>query len=79
LDDVENFFPATHYVMIDDKLRILTEVKKLWAERVTTVFPRQGHYANDPAIVSAFPPADIEIEKIGDLLTYDFSAIAKKR
>ena len=63
LDDVERFFPARHYVMIDDKLRILTEIKKIWGERVTTVFPRQGHYANDPEIVSAYPSADIQIDK----------------
>ena len=69
LDDVERRFPAAHYVLIDDKLRILTEVKKIWGARVTTVFPRQGHYALDPKILSAYPPADIMIERIGDLLT----------
>jgi FMN phosphatase YigB (HAD superfamily) len=68
LDDVERRFPAGHYVLIDDKLRILTEVKKIWGARVTTVFPRQGHYALDPKIVSAYPPADITIDRIGDLL-----------
>jgi hypothetical protein len=70
LDDVERRFPADHYVLIDDKLRILTEVKKIWGARVTTVFPRQGHYALDPKIVSAYPPADITIERIGDLVKY---------
>jgi haloacid dehalogenase-like hydrolase len=70
LDDVERRFPAVHYVLIDDKLRILTEVKKIWGARVTTVFPRQGHYALDPKIVSAYPPADISIERIGDLLSH---------
>lgn len=69
LDDVERRFPAAHYVLIDDKLRILTEVKKIWGARVTTVFPRQGHYALDPKILSAYPPADVTIERIGDLLT----------
>lgn len=68
LDDVERRFPAEHYVLIDDKLRILTEIKKIWGARVTTVFPRQGHYALDPKIVSAYPPADITIDRIGDLL-----------
>ena len=48
LDDVERLFPAQHYVMIDDKLRILDAIKKVWGDRVTTVFPRQGHYATDP-------------------------------
>ena len=68
LDDVERRFPAAHYVLIDDKVRILTEVKKIWGARVTTVFPRQGHYALDPKIVAAYPPADITINRIGELL-----------
>ena len=70
LDDVERRFPADHYVLIDDKIRILTEVKKIWGARVTTVFPRQGHYALDPKIVAAYPPADVSIERIGELLKY---------
>jgi hypothetical protein len=77
LDDVERFYPARHYVMIDDKPRILTQVKKIWGTRVTTIFPRQGHYANDPEIVASYLPADIQIDKIGDLLNYDFSAVFK--
>jgi len=68
LDDVEKRFPADHYVLIDDKLRILTEVKKVWGAKVTTVFPRQGHYAHDAKIVSTLPPADISIDRIGDLM-----------
>jgi hypothetical protein len=68
LEDVERRFPAGHYVLIDDKIRILTEVKKIWGSKVTTVFPRQGHYALDPKIVAAYPPADITIDRIGDLL-----------
>ncbi len=74
LDDVERRFPADHYVLIDDKIRILTEVKKTWGARVTTVFPRQGHYALDPKIVAAYPPADIAIERIGELLNYTLDA-----
>ncbi|MCU1256858.1 MAG: Haloacid dehalogenase [Candidatus Angelobacter sp.] len=70
LDDVELRFPADHYVLIDDKLRILSEVKKIWGGKVTTVFPRQGHYALDPKILAAYPPADISINRIGDLLNY---------
>jgi len=70
LDDVECRFPADHYVLIDDKLRILTEVKKMWGAKVTTVFPKQGHYANDPKILAEFPPADISVNRIGDLLGY---------
>jgi hypothetical protein len=77
LDDVERRFPADHYVLIDDKLRILTEVKKIWGARVTTVFPQQGHYALDSAIVSAYPPADITIERIGELVKYGYANFVK--
>jgi FMN phosphatase YigB (HAD superfamily) len=75
LDDVEHRFPADHYVLIDDKLRILTAIKKVWGARVTTVFPKQGHYANDPQALAKFPPADVSIERIGDLLTYDLQKL----
>lgn len=68
LDDVERFYPAKHYVLIDDKLRILSAVKKIWGERVTTVFPKQGHYALDPGVLSQYSPADIELAKIGDFI-----------
>jgi hypothetical protein len=71
LDDVERRYPADHYVLIDDKLRILTAVKQIWGVRVTTVFPRQGHYAHDPQIIASCPPADLSVERIGDLLEYD--------
>ena len=77
LDDVERFYPAKHYVMIDDKLRILTKVKEIWGTRVTTIFPKQGHYANDPQIVASYPPADIQLDKIGDLLDFDLGAFVK--
>ena len=70
LDDVEQRYPAEHYVLVDDKLRILAAVKKIWGSRVTTVFVRQGHYARDSKILASFPPADIKIERIGDLLQY---------
>lgn len=75
LKEVERRFPADHYVLVDDKIRILTAVKQAWASRVTTVFPRQGHYANDPAILAAFPEADITLDRIGDLLKYDLSVL----
>ncbi len=68
LDDVARRFPADHYVMVDDKLRILAAMKKSWRERVTTVFVRQGHYAADPKITAAYPPADAAYDQIGDLL-----------
>ena len=75
LDDVEQRYPARHYVMVDDKLRILAAMKKVLGDRLTTVFPRQGHYALDPHNLSAYPPADLAIERIGDLLNYDFPAL----
>ena len=68
---VERLYPADRYVLIDDKLRILAAVKDIWGARVTTVFPRQGQYAHDPKILRAYPPADIELAKIGDLLACD--------
>ncbi len=71
LDDVERFYPARHYVLIDDKLRILHAVKEAWGRRVTTVFPRQGHYALDPAEIAKYPPADTTIERIGELCGLD--------
>ena len=77
LDDVERLYPATHYVLIDDKLRILSAVKEIWGKRVTTVFPKQGHYALDPKALAEYPPADIELANIGELLTYDLSAFLK--
>ncbi len=75
LDDVERRYPADHYVLVDDKLRILTAVKKHWGARVTTVFPRQGHYARDVEALRTFPPADLTIERIGDLLAVDRQAL----
>ena len=74
LDDVERYFPSKRYVMIDDKLRILDAVKQLWGERVTTVFPKQGHYAFDPAILAEFPAADHTLERIGDLTALSLEA-----
>jgi FMN phosphatase YigB (HAD superfamily) len=71
LDDVERRYPAAHYVIVDDKLRILTAVKQYWGTRVTTVFVRQGTYAHDPKVVGASPSADVTIERIGDLLGCD--------
>ena len=74
LDDVGRLYPAKHYVLIDDKVRILDAVKQAWGSRVTTVFPRQGHYALDPKEIAAHPPADIKIEAIGDFLGLDRAA-----
>src|ERR1043166_233613 len=71
LADVEERYPAEHYVLVDDKLRILAAVKKLWGPRVTTVFVRQGHYALDPKILSDYPVANRAIGSIGELLNFD--------
>ena len=75
LDNVEEHYPAERYVLIDDKLAILTAAKRAWGARLTTVFPRQGQYAHDPRILAANPPADVTIERIGDLLAYDLPTI----
>ena len=74
LDDVEARHPAEHYVLIDDKVRILTAIKERWGDRLTTVFPRQGHYAHAPD-VARFPVPDVTIERISDLTTYDMPAL----
>jgi len=78
LADVAKRFPAEHYVLVDDKLRILTAVKKSWGSRVTTVFVRQGQYARDPKLLMDFP-ADISLERVGDLLQYDLAQLRKDR
>jgi len=75
LDDVEQRYPADHYVLVDDKLRVLTAVKQVWNARVTTVFPRQGHYAHDPETVATNPAADLTVEHIGDLVDYNLSTL----
>ncbi|HET9710712.1 MAG TPA: HAD family hydrolase [Pyrinomonadaceae bacterium] len=73
LEDVEHRYPADQYVLVDDKLRIVTAIKKIWNQRVTTVFVRQGHYALDEKIISSYPPADVTIECIGDLQQLPFA------
>ena len=75
LDDAEKKYPAAHYVMVDDKVRILAAIKKHWGGRVTTVFPRQGHYALDAALVAEYPEPDITLERIGELQKYSLKQI----
>ena len=75
LDEVQRHYPARHYVMVDDKLRVLAAMKKVMATRLTTVFPRQGHYALDPANIAAYPAADVTLEGIGDLIEFDVRAL----
>ncbi len=79
LDDVERLYPAKRYVMIDDKLRILHAMKQAWGDRVTTVFPRQGHYATDLEALAKYPHGDIQLSRIGDLVNYDISDLLKQQ
>ena len=72
LEDVERRYPAEHYVLVDDKPRILAAIKEAWGDHVTTIFPRQGQYARD---AKAYRPADLTVERIGDLLTHDLSEL----
>lgn len=76
LGEVEQRYPARRYVMIDDKLRILAAMKGIWKERLKTVFPSQGHYAHDPAVLSTYPPADLTVEHIGELATMSLGALS---
>src|SRR6185295_1909896 len=71
LADVERRFPARRYIMVDDKLRVLTAMKAVWGDRLTTVWPRQGHYALDPAVTTKYPPADVSLDRIGELTSWD--------
>lgn len=75
LDDVKRAYPAEHYVLIDDKLRILSAVKDIWGPRVTTVQPLQGHYALDQELQSKYPPADITVKEIGELVGFDLQGL----
>ena len=75
LDDVERRYPAARYVLVDDKPRILAAVKKIWGDRVTTVFPRQGQYAHDLKAIAGCLPPDLTVGRIGDLLDYDLTAL----
>ena len=77
LDDVERRFPAERYVMVDDKVRILAEMKKIWRDRLTTVFVRQGHYAHDPVLLAVYSSPDITIERIGDLTNASMNLLGK--
>jgi hypothetical protein len=77
LDDVERRFPADHYVIVDDKLRLLAAIKETWMSRVTTIFVRQGRYARDPQMLSGYPTADIIIERIGRLLSFNLETLLR--
>jgi hypothetical protein len=75
LDDVEQKYPARHYVMVDDKIRILTAMKKTWGTKLTTVFVAQGHYANDLSETGKYPPADVSLMRIGELADMELPAL----
>lgn len=75
LDSVEHAFPARRYVMIDDKVRLLDAMKAVWGEKLVTVFPRQGHYATDPANAGRYREPDLTVERIGDLLDMDIGKV----
>jgi FMN phosphatase YigB (HAD superfamily) len=79
LNDVEARYPAAHYVMIDDKVRLLAAIKKHWGSRVTTIFPRQGHYALDAALVAQYPNPDLKLARIGELKRYSLQEILGAR
>lgn len=75
LHAVQQRYPARHYVMVDDKLRILAAMKQSLGVRLTTVFARQGHYATDPMNTAKYPRADISLDCIGDALSIDLHAL----
>ncbi|HET8874918.1 MAG TPA: HAD family hydrolase [Casimicrobiaceae bacterium] len=79
LDAVAQDYPARHYVMIDDKLRVLAAMKDAWGDRLTTVFARQGHYAFDAANIAAYPPAELSVDRIGDLVNHERAAFLGSR
>ena len=78
LADVERLYPANRYVMIDDKLRILDSMKKIWGDRLTSIFPRQGHYATDPEILAKYPHGDLQLDNIGDLIRYELTDLVRQ-
>lgn len=78
LDAIQHHYPARHYVMVDDKLRVLAAMKAILQERLTTIFPRQGHYALDPEMTATQPPADFTIEHIGELADLDLLSLIKQ-
>lgn len=78
LDAIQRHYPADHYVMIDDKLRVLAAMKAIWRQRLTTIFPRQGHYALDPEVINTQPAADFTIEQIGELADLDLWSLIRQ-
>jgi len=79
LDAVQRRFPARHYVMVDDKPKLLAAMKTVMGERLTTVFVRQGHYASDAANHASTPAPDMVIEHIAALTGIDLQAFDLRR
>jgi FMN phosphatase YigB (HAD superfamily) len=79
LEDVVRRYPAEHYVMVDDKLRILTAIKNFWGDRVTTVFPRQGQFAHDRQVLASYPAPDVTVERISGLLEFDLPDLLRRK
>ena len=77
LDQVQRLYPAERYVLVDDKLRLLTAAKQVLRDRLVTVFPRQGHYALDAADNARYPAADCAVDAIADLLALDLRALVR--
>jgi FMN phosphatase YigB (HAD superfamily) len=78
LDDVESKHPARHYVMVDDKLRLLAAMKEVWGSRLTTVWVVQGHYARDLKTASGYPAPDIRLERIADLAQISLAELLER-
>lgn len=75
LEAIAQAFPARHYILVDDKLKLLNVVKGIWGNRVTTIFVKQGHYANDPNVLASEPAADVSVDRVAELMMHDFSTI----
>lgn len=75
LADVARRYPAKHYIVVDDKPRLLDAIKRQWGARVTTVFPRQGHYALDPDAFARYAVPDVTLQRIGELVDYDLKTL----
>jgi hypothetical protein len=62
IEDVRQRYPAEHYLLIDDKLRILARLKGILGDLVTTLHVAQGHYASSERGI--YPAADLEVPSI---------------
>lgn len=74
LEQIEQAYPARHYVMIDDKVRILDAMKQGWGDKLTTVFPQQGQYAVAPDVADYRTP-DVTVARIGELVGFGLDSL----